>query len=45
VVVLVEAGGNDGLVPDLKEAIPRSSCHCHTIFRHTQAANAVIVAR
>lgn len=33
------------LIPDLKETVPRSCGHCHSIISNTQAANTVIMAR
>lgn len=36
--------GRKGLVPDFQEAVPRTSGHGHAIVRHTQTADAVVVA-
>lgn len=38
-------GGGTSLIPDLEEAVPRASGHCHAIFCHTQATDAVVMAR
>ena len=31
------------LVPNFQETIPRSGSHCHSVFCHTQATDAVVM--
>jgi len=33
------------LVPDLEDAVPRSSGNCHAIFSHTETTHSVVVTR
>lgn len=33
-----------GSVPDLKEAVPGPSAHCHAVISHTQAAHTIVMA-